>query len=181
MGDYSKAAEFYDLLHAAEKDYAREAGVLAALIRETSPKAERVLDVACGTGLHALRLTELGFAVDGLDIEPEFIALAQARCPSGLFQVADMTGFALPRKYHAIVCLFSSIGYVRSVPALNATLARMSAHLEPGGVVIIDPWFEPGQLSDRAVAATAHAVDGLAVSRVSRTLLDGQTSRLDFE
>jgi len=30
--DYSEAAEFYDLLHAGDKDYAAEASVLAALI-----------------------------------------------------------------------------------------------------------------------------------------------------
>jgi hypothetical protein len=38
MSDYSHAAEFYDLLHPAEKDYAAEAGVLAGLIREANPR-----------------------------------------------------------------------------------------------------------------------------------------------
>ncbi len=93
MSDYSQAAEFYDLLHSAEKDYATEAGILAGLIREANPVAQRVLDAACGTGQHAEHLTRLGFVVDGFDLEPAFVATADKRCPSGTFWVADMAAF----------------------------------------------------------------------------------------
>jgi SAM-dependent methyltransferase len=181
VGDYAQAAEFYDLLHSAEKDYAAEAGVVAALIRDARTAGHRVLDVACGTGQHAEQLTRLGFAVDGFDIEPVFVVAASRRCPLGSFHVADMTHFRLGRSYDAILCLFSAIGYVRTVAALHSTIANMAAHLAPRGVVIIDPWFEPGQLTDREVNATAHVADGLAVSRVSRTLVDHEVSRLEFE
>lgn len=181
MGDYSQSAEFYDLLHSAQKDYAAEASVVAGLIREVNLTAKRVLDAACGTGRHAEQLTQLGFAVDGFDLEPTFVAMAANRCPSGQVSVADMVTFDLGREYDAVVCLFSSIGYVRTVAALNSTLARMAKHLAPGGAVIVDPWFEPGQLTDRGVDAAAHVADGVAVSRVSRTVVDGAVSRLEFE
>jgi len=58
VGDYSKAAEYYDLLYAATKDYAAESAVVAQLIRAAAPAAHRVLDVACGTGKHAEALTD---------------------------------------------------------------------------------------------------------------------------
>jgi SAM-dependent methyltransferase len=181
VGDYAQAAEFYDLLHSAEKDYAAEARVLAALIRDARPAGQRVLDVACGTGQHAEQLTRLGFAVDGFDLEPAFVVAAATRCPLGSFHVSDMTKFRLGREYDAILCLSSAIGYVRTVAALNGTIANMAAHLAPGGVIIIEPWFEPGQLTDRDVSATAQVADGLAVCRVSRTLVDHAISRLECE
>jgi SAM-dependent methyltransferase len=180
MSVYAPAADVYDLLQSAEKDYAAEALVVANLIGERRPDAARILDVACGTGQHAAHLHSPGFAVDGIDLEPAFIELARRRCPDGVFTVADMTAFTLPRRYDAITCLFSAIGYALSVARLNQTLAAMTRHLAPGGVVIVDPWFEPGQLTDRSVAAMSAASESLAACRVSRTLVEGSISRLEL-
>ena len=179
--DYSEAAEFYDLAHAGDKDYAAEALVLAALIREHNPQAKQVLDVACGTGRHAAELTKLGFAVDGIDLEPTFITTAAARCPLGRFRVADMVTFDIPERYDAVLCLFSAIGYVRELDALHMTLQRFAAHLRPAGLVIVDPWFEPGQLTDRHVDAVSRVSDDLALCRLTRTFIEGRISRLEFD
>lgn len=181
MGDYAQAAEFYDLLYAATKDYAAESAIIAQLIHAAAPAAHRVLDVACGTGKHAQELTALGFAVDGIDLEPAFIAAAAERSPRGAFHIGDMTHFALSRRYDAITCLFSAIGYVRTLERLNRTLATFAAHLEPGGVVVIDPWFEPGDLTDRWIGMVTGAAENVSVCRMQRTLIDGPISHLEFE
>jgi SAM-dependent methyltransferase len=181
LGDYAQAAAYYDLLYASIKDYADEARILAELIREAAPEAERVLDVACGTGQHAMQLYALGFSVDGVDLEPAFVEIASERNPSGTFQVADMMQLALPQRYDAVVCLFSAIGYARTLPGLHDAVARMAAHVNPGGLLIIDPWFEPGELTDRWISVTSGAAGGRAACRMSRTLIDGDISRLEFE
>jgi SAM-dependent methyltransferase len=181
MGEYARAAEFYDLLYAAQKDYGAEVETLAALIRERRPGARRLLDVGCGTGEHARRLTDLGFEVDGVDLEPAFVEIARAKCPAGAFTVADMTTLDLPGRYDVVMSLFSAIGYVRTVDALRRTMARLAAHLAGDGVVIVDPWFEPGQLThDYLMTITGETAD-LKVCRMSRTVLDGTISRLEFE
>ncbi|MGH7445510.1 MAG: class I SAM-dependent methyltransferase [Longimicrobiales bacterium] len=180
MGDYAAAAEFYDLLYASVKDYPAEAVLLAGIVRDAMPHATRLLDVACGSGEHARALSLLGFDVDGVDLEPAFVALAQARCPGGRFVVGDMTSLDLERRYDVVLCLFSAIGYAVTVPRLNQTVARLAAHVEPDGLVIVDPWFEPGQLTHRHVAMRTGETDQLAVSRISRTLIDGRMSRLEF-
>ncbi len=181
MPSYSEAAAWYDALYSGEKDYAAEADVLAALIRELRPTAKVILDVACGTGEHARHLGALGFEVRGIDIEPEFVAIASAKYPEGKFSVADMTTVALPQRFDAIVCLFSSIGYVRTVERLNQTLARLASHLLPGGVLIVDPWFEPEQLTDGGVRVLSVEADALAISRVHRTVISGAISVLEME
>ena len=179
--DYSEAAEFYDLAHAGDKDYAAEASVLAGLIREHNPHARCVLDVACGTGRHAVELTKLGLNVDGMDLEPTFVAAAAARSPLGRFRVADMVTFGFPERYDVVLCLFSAIGYVRDLNALHQTMRRFAAHLLPAGLIVVDPWFEPGQLTDRHVDAVSHVGDGLALCRLSRTFIEGRISRLEFD
>lgn len=181
LGHYAQAAAYYDLLYASIKDYPDEARIVAELIREAAPNAKRVLDVACGTGQHAAELTALGFSVDGVDLEPAFVDIAAARCPGGVFHVADMMQMALPLRYDAVLCLFSSIGYAKTLPRLHDAVARMAAHLNPGGVLLIDPWFEPGVLTDRWISLTSGAAEGRAACRMSRTVLDGDISRLEFE
>ena len=131
MGDYSQAAEFYDLLYAGEKDYEAEAKPLVELrgsAHDSTSHAEpavSLLDVGCGTGAHARSLIDAGFEVDGGDLEPAFVEIARAKCPEGSFHVGDMRTLALPDRYDAVLCLFSAIGYVRDEAALRATIERM--------------------------------------------------------
>lgn len=181
MGDYASAAEFYDLLYEGLKDYAAEARLLAATIRAVRPGARSVLDVGCGTGAHARALIDAGFRVDGVDIEPAFVEIAAARCPEGRFRVADMTALDLPERYDAVTCLFSAIGYVRTPEALTRAVARMAGHLEEGGALVVDPWFEPGQLTHGWITTVLGEGDGVSVCRMSRTVVDGTISRLEFE
>lgn len=181
MSDYSQAADFYDLLYESQKDYAREAELIARLIRDRVPEAKSILDVGCGTGAHALRLHERGFAVDGVDIEPKFVEIASEKCPDGRFSVGDMRSLDLNRTYDAVVCLFSAIGYARTLDGLVTSVVAMSRHVAPGGVLVIDPWFEPGELTDGFVTSRTASNDDVHVVRMSRTVVRDLTSILEFE
>lgn len=181
MGSYGMAAEFYDLLYADHKDYPAEAELIAALVRRDRPAARSVLDVGCGTGAHARALIDAGFTVDGVDVEPTFVEIARAKCPEGTFVVGDMLTLDLPGRYDAVTCLFSAIGYMRTEDALRAAIARMRAHLGPGGLLLVDPWFEPGQLTDGRITTLMGTREGLTVCRMSRTVVVGVRSRLEFE
>lgn len=181
MGDYVGAAEYYDLLYAGRKDYAAEADFLAGLIGQVRAGARSLLDVGAGTGAHARCLIDRGFAVDGVDVEPAFVDIARTKCPEGTFVVGDMTTLDLPGRYDVVTCLFSAIGYVRTEPALREAVRRMGRHLNDGGVLLVEPWFEPGQLEHGRVMAITGEADGVTVCRVSRTVVDGPLSRLEFE
>lgn len=181
MAQYAQAAEFYDLLYTREKDYAAEAELLASFIRELHPTATTLLDVGCGTGSHARALIDAGFDVDGVDLEPTFVERARIKCPEGTFWVGDMTALDIPKRYDVVTCLFSAIGYVESETGLRRTIAGMRAALNPGGVLIVDPWFEPGQLTHGWISTLVGVGEDVAVCRMSRTLIEGTTSRLEFE
>ena len=144
---FSASADLYDLIYAQFKDYVAETSRLADAIRRAHPQARSVLDVACGTGEHARLLAEThGFEVDGLDLDPAFVRIAQGKLARGSVFQADMTSFNLTRSYDVILCLFSSIGYVRTLDNVTRTLDAFRRHLAPGGIAIVEPWFPPGFL-----------------------------------
>src|SRR5437899_1305065 len=139
---FSKSAAYYDMLYSF-KDYAAEANkVRRAIDAAKQSRGCRLLDVACGTGQHLGHL-EQHFDSEGLDLDPELLALAQRRLPNLRFTQADMVDFDFGRTFDAIVCLFSSIGYVGTLERLRLTARNLVRHLEPGGVVLIEPWLTP--------------------------------------
>lgn len=179
---FSASADFYDLIYGTMKDYAAEAADVAAIIRTHRPGAREVLDVGCGTGEHARHLTAAhGFRVDGIDLDPALVAHAAAKNPAGRFGQADMRAFDLGRRYDAVVCLFSAIGYAGTLAGVTDALTCMRHHLRPDGIVLVEPWFAPGQIEDGFVTARSARTETHAVARVSRNEVVGRTSVLHFE
>jgi trans-aconitate methyltransferase len=179
---FSASAELYDLIYSAFKDYPREATELAGIIRRARPQARTVLDVGCGTGEHARLLTEAhGFEVDGLDLDPTFVRLARAKLPHGSVYEADMTSFEIRRRYDVILCLFSSIGYVRTLHNVRRTLDRFRAHLADGGIVLVEPWLPPELFRPGTVRINTAESERVSVARMSHTEAEDRLSRLHFE
>ena len=179
---FSASAELYDLIYSGFKDYRAETTELAATIRELQPRARTVLDVACGTGEHARLLAdEHGLEVDGLDLDPAFVRIAREKLTRGSVYEGDMTSFALPRRYDVVLCLFSSIGYVRTLANVRRTLERFREHLADGGVALVEPWFAPGVMQAGRVSINTAQGEGVSVARMSHVEVEGRLSRIRFE
>lgn len=179
---FTESAELYDAIYFSFKDYAVEAADIARHIRAEHPSARTVLDVACGTGEHArLLAVSHGFQVDGIDLNAEFLRRARAKHPEGRFHEADMREFSLPDRYDAVVCMFSSIGYVKTLPALEQTLHTFRRHLAPNGVVIVEPWFPPEVMTSGHQSHRAVEVNGARVERIGTTEIEGRACRLRFD
>lgn len=138
---FSESARWYDRFQAA-KDYQGEAERVTGLIRDLQPAARTLLDVACGTGAH-LRYFREHFTCQGLDLDDGLLDVARQHLPDIPLTRADMTGFDLAQRFDAVTCLFSSIGYTASVAGLRAATRAMADHLNPGGILIIEPWILP--------------------------------------
>ncbi len=139
---YARSARVYDAIYRTRRDVAVDAQRVDELIQERNPGARTLLDVACGTGRHLEHLARR-YDVEGLDVAGEMLAIARGRLPTTRLHKADMAAFDLGRRFDAVVCLFSSIGYVRTQERLRSAIAAMAKHLEPRGVLIVEPWFEP--------------------------------------
>jgi SAM-dependent methyltransferase len=177
---FSEAPELYDLIYQQFKDYAQESGQIAALLERIHPDAESVLDVACGTGEHARILRTRGYEVDGVDIEPAFIRIARQKNPGGSFFEADMLSFDLGRRYDVVMCLFSSIAYVKTLAKVRSALENFRRHLAPRGVVLVEPWFGPGQWHPGSVHMRTAEAEDIKVCRMSYSSVSGRVSVLEF-
>lgn len=178
---FSHSADFYDLIYATLKDYRTEAVAVAELLRALHPACHTLLDAACGSGEHARLLAEAGFAVDGLDLDPALLRLAKQKHPAGRFVEADMADFTLPRHYDGVLCLFSSIGYLKTLDRVERALHCFREHLAPGGIIVVEPWFQPDVLRPGRVVRNTGEAGGVRVDRVSRMEVDGRLSRLFFD
>jgi trans-aconitate methyltransferase len=175
---FAATADLYDVVYGF-KDYAAETAKIRAVIDTERPGARSILDVACGTGEHARHLAD-AFEVDALDLDPTFVAIAAAKLPRGRVAQADMRAFALGRRYDVVQCLFSSIGYVLTPDDAIATLACFRDHLAPGGVVLVEPWFEPATYRTSVVHMLTVNQPELKLSRINVSRVEGDVSILDF-
>lgn len=178
---FSESAHLYDAIYRAFKDYAAEATAISTLVRTAHPSARTILDVGCGTGEHALHLRNShGFAVDGLDRDPNLLAVAREKLPDARFFEADMATFEVGHRYDIVMCLFSSIGYLQTLERVTSALRCFRGHLADDGVIIVEPWFAPGVLREGPGATRRADAGGMSVERTSHTTVEGRLSTLVF-
>lgn len=179
--DYARSATYYDLIYeAAGKDYAHESRQVHDIIRQHKrTPGHAMLDVACGTGGHLTYLRE-HYAVEGLDLSSEMLAIARKRHPDLVLHQADMSGFDLGRQFDAVISLFSSIAYAQTVTLLQQTLRTMARHLHPGGVLIVEPFIRPEDVIPDHVGAVLVDQPKLKVARVNVSRVAGRVVALHF-
>jgi SAM-dependent methyltransferase len=173
---FVESAELYDAIYHF-KNYPRECERLRGLIGEAVPAASTILDVACGTGEHARFLKE-HYAVDGVDINENYLRAARLKNPAGNYTRADMTDFDLGRTYDVVTCLFSAIGRVTTFERLERAIACMARHVRPGGALIVEPWFTPDQWNPGSLFVHVGEIGAAKVCRMSLSGRDGDVSIL---
>jgi SAM-dependent methyltransferase len=172
-------AHYYDRIYSF-KDYAGEVSELLSIIdRDLHTGGRRLLDVACGTGLH-LQYLKAHFEAEGLDVSPELLEIARERNPELTFHCDDMRSFSLDARYDVITCLFSSIGYMTTLSDLRRAIARMADHLVPGGILFVEPWFTPDMWKPNSVHALFIDEPELKIARINTSLTEGCLSIFDL-
>src|SRR5438093_12613759 len=123
------------LRNAFTKGTEQEVGFLVEVL--ALRPGDRVLDVGCGPGRHALGLARLGLEVVGVDRSSDFLDLARDRARQErlgtTFVRLDVRDLAYDGEFDAVICLcqggFGLLGG-RDEPAV---FLRIAAALRPGG------------------------------------------------
>ena len=105
---------------------------------------ETVLDVACGTGFHSVRLNEAGFNVTSADGSAAMLAKAFANGQGrGLILKTVQADWRwlnrdIQGKYDAIICLGNSFTHLHAESDRRRALAEFYAALKHDGILILD-------------------------------------------
>lgn len=132
----------YEKLYANRNE--EEASLLADLIETEIPKSRypKILDLGCGRGRHSIALAEKGYDVTGIDLSKEAILKARSKARAKnlkkvSFKVNDMR-VPLPKRFNAIVNLFTTFGYFLKDSENILVLKSVSEMLETDGAFMID-------------------------------------------
>jgi len=104
----------------------------------------RVLDAACGTGMHAIALAQKGYETAGADLSAGMIERARANAVAAEVDVRfEAAGFGelartfAPTSFDALLCLGNSLPHLLNPADLASALTDFAACLRPGGLLLI--------------------------------------------
>jgi len=189
---YQDLAKMYDLIY-SYRDYSKEADFLIKnLAQRSSPK---LLDVACGTGVHleALRKRLPLAILEGIDLNQGMLEVTKEKSLDVALTQADMRDFDLSRDFDLVYCLSSSIQYNLSQEDFKRTIDSMRSHAV-GGKVVFDlaycseRWKEgytnitanSDERFDVAELYTSHSNDGFSYWNPLYLIKDKKTGKMDM-
>jgi SAM-dependent methyltransferase len=121
-----------------------------------------VLDAGCGTGRVAIELTRRGIRCVGVDLDARMLGAARRNAPQVEWHESDLTTLDLrddhgaPRRFDVAVAAGNVMIFL--APGSEATVvARVAAHLAPGGRIIAGFQLGGGRLPLDAYDAAATA------------------------
>jgi len=135
-----------NLYHAAQWDTFAESMANRALelaAEHGLGKIEHIVDVACGTGVAAIKFAAAGYRVTGVDRSPQMLAqagkrVAEAKLTKVTLVEADMRDFALDEPANLVTCMYDSLNYLLEKADLLAAFRCAATALRDGGLYIFD-------------------------------------------
>lgn len=179
MYGHELADVYEEIYRSRGKDWDREAADIARLVAERNPGADSLLDVACGTGAHLSGFGAAFALAEGLEIAEPMRRVAEQRLPGTTVHAGDMREFDLGRTYSAVSCMFCAIGYLETVADMRSALRSMAAHLEPGGVLVVEPWWFPENFIEGYVAGDLARTEHRTIARISHSTRKGRATRME--
>ena len=136
---YAEYAWAFDLL--IDRPVRKECAVIARwLVERGVVTGAAILDAGCGTGRYAIEMARRGYVVQGVDLSPELIDIAErssgGQPASVRFLVGDI--LELPNnRYEGILCR-GVLNDIIDDHRRDAVFAGFARALQPNGVLILD-------------------------------------------
>jgi len=171
-----KYAKYYDLFN-KNKDYSKECDFLEKVFEKYFPgKVKKILDLGCGTGIHAQNLSKIGYGMDGLDLSQAMLNIADSRnIPGAKFYLGDMSQFNINQRYDVCTSMFAAFGYLTKNKQIESALKSIKGHLNPGGLFILDVWNGLGVMHELPTSRVKISSPGdYKITRTSYPCLDAK-------
>ena len=180
---YRQLAKYYDKFYNWKK-YEKEVDFFLRLFDRYGVRGRSILELACGTGTHAKLFADHGYYVTGTDLNEEMLRLARRKVHrNATFLKADMRniGTAVGGQYDAVLCLFSSIEYNKTLADFRRTVQGMYDRTKEGGVAAFDNHFLREAMIDLHKQTIGFREGKLRGTRFSLTRVHGKTAKIYFD
>lgn len=111
-------------------------------LRHLPQKTKTILELACGTGIQAVRFAEKGYEVTGLDLSYEMLELAQKKAETAGVMLelaqADMMALEGVGDFDAVTCYSDSLCYMADQEAVLRVFEGVYSVLHSGGIFLFD-------------------------------------------
>jgi SAM-dependent methyltransferase len=134
---YDAFAPYYDAF-TSESDYEAWGRETLARARRHGLLGERLLDLACGTGMSFMPFLARGFDVTACDFSTAMLAQAARRAPRARLVQADIRALPSLGRFDLVTCFDDALNYLLSGDELEAAFEGIERSLAPGGVAIFD-------------------------------------------
>ena len=143
--------ELYELT-CAYRDVAAEVTALQGWFTELRSVPPRtLLELAAGPAEHTLEFARRGLEVTALDLNPQMCEYARTKAIAAGLPVevirADMRSFALPQRFDVAITMLNSVCHLLTLDDLVEHLSAVAAHLNPGGLYLMELNHPADQLS----------------------------------
>ena len=130
-----------DLAYTHDRGFGHVAEDAARYVLTLLAEHASVVELGCGSGITARRLTDAGHDVLGIDQSAALIELARQRAPQASFRVGSFTSEPLP-PCDAVLAIGEILNYLvdpaNTPEALPDLFARIHDALRPGGRFVFD-------------------------------------------
>lgn len=172
---------YYHILYSQRNDEEAEFLIdnLTAYLKPAM--GNRILDIACGRGRHAIYLQKKGFDVTGIDLSEQSIKYAKQFESKQLhFFVHDMRKLGYINYYDVALNLFTSFGYFETEKEHISALKSFRKSIKEDGCVVID-YFNTQKIIKHLTHRETKTVEGIDF-HIHKYVSEGKIIKnIDFE
>lgn len=140
LSEYNELAKAYDIFK-RDDNYPAFFSLLKREFIDACKLSRDVhsLEVGCGTGTFTHLFNEAGFNIDGVDLSPNMISVAQNKYPGLRFAVADISKDPLnTSEYGLCVALDDVLNCLPDEISLRSAIINIASSLTVGGYFLFD-------------------------------------------
>lgn len=172
MSIFTEFARIYPVISDEAARWERERGLIVGRMSVAGAGRGRVLDMACGQGFHARHLAREGFAVTGIDVSPELMAVGKEMAGGDkvVWAESDICRPFATGAFDGALLLGNTLALFSDFAAVGEVLRAASAALVDNGELLVH-MIDFGTLKKRPRTITRRGVvDGRGV-RVEKTIV----------
>jgi SAM-dependent methyltransferase len=166
-----REAAYYDLF----TEWREDTGFFVTVAKEHGGP---ILEIGCGTGRVTRQIAAAGLDIDGVEISRERLRVAREAMPAeyqGTLFFGDMRDFKLPRSYRLVMFPYRVLQELTTAAEKIQCLTCVRAHLDEGGLALIDNYNPSIPILARDPGASARVTektgpDGETVRRTDRVV-----------